>query len=101
MQTKDQGENAEKYAKLLWILADLIPCDYCGKNLKAKLTAHPPGPYLRNNLDAFFYSYIIHDLANQHITQMHPDEAKVSPSFDDVKLHYFKGLGEECKGCKI
>ncbi len=94
-------ENAEKYEKLLWLIADLIPCDYCGVNLKKKLKDHPPGPYLRNNNDAFFYSYILHDLANQHITQMHPDESKVSPPFDNVKSYYFRGLGEECKDCKV
>lgn len=94
-------ENADKFVSMLWNLSDLIPCDYCSVNLKEKLREHPPGPYLRNNHDAFFYSYLLHDLANQQITREHPDEAKVSPRFDDIKAYYFLALGEECKDCKV
>ncbi len=101
-------ENGEAYKNLLFSLTKLLPCDYCRDNLLKKLTDHPPDKYLRNNHDAFFYSYLLHDLANQHITEHtpplqggdNPSDPKISPPFDDVKAYYFNSLGEECKNCK-
>jgi len=94
-------ENAEQFVNFLWALSDLIPCDYCRKNFKKKLREHPPEPYLRNNHDAFFWTYLVHDLANQHISHVHPDHPKVSPPYDEVKTYYFRALGEECNDCKV
>lgn len=94
-------ENAESFETFLRVLVKLLACKECGKNLEKKLNAFPPGPYLRNNHDAFFYSYLIHDLANQQITQHHPETPKVSPPFDEIKAYYFNALGEECADCQI
>jgi len=94
-------ENAEQFVTFLWTLSDLLPCDYCRKNLKIKLKKYPPEPYLRNNHDAFFYVYLLHDLVNQDITRMHPDTPKISPPFDEVKALYFHALGKECSDCKV
>ena len=94
-------ENANAFKTYLWSLTQLLPCDYCKTNLKTKLEKFPPDSYLTNNHDAFFYSYLLHDLVNQHISRYHPKTPKVSPCFDDVKAYYFNGLGEDCKGCKV
>lgn len=94
-------ENAEKFKMWLELTADLMPCDYCGRNLHKKLRNYPPEPYLTNNDDAFFYSYVLHDLVNQHITEKHPENPKVSPPYDDVKTFYFRALGEKCKDCQV
>lgn len=93
--------NAEEFKDFLWSLTKLIPCEDCRKNLTKKLKTHPPDPYLRNNHDAFFYSYMLHDLANQHISRYHPTTPKKSPPFDEVKSYYFSALGQECKDCNV
>ena len=92
--------NADAFKRFLFALTELLPCDFCRKNLLKKLQDYPPEPYLRNNHDAFYYTYILHDLANQHISKWHPDTPKISPPFDDVKAFYFSALGEECADCK-
>lgn len=94
-------ENADAFKQFLMSLAELLPCERCKLNLKVKLEAHPPDPYLSNNHDAFFYTYIIHDLANEHITKYNPDTPKESPDFDEIKSFYFKGLDQECKDCQV
>ena len=84
-------EVAQEYEEFLWLLTRLLPCDYCKKNLTAKLKAYPPHKYLQTSEKAFIYTYIIHDLANQHITQ-HTKERKISPSFDHVREIYTNGM---------
>lgn len=95
-----EPENAKYFVLLLKSWVHLLPCNYCRNNLQKKLDMFPPEPYLRNNHDAFFYSYLIHDLANKHITKYHPETPKISPPFDEVKSFYFKKLGKACKECK-
>ena len=94
-------ENAETFETFLWTISDLIPCDYCRVNLKNKLKLYPPGAYLTNNHDAFFYTYFIHDLVNQHVSDKNPMDPKTSPPFDDIKAYYFRSLGEDCIDCKV
>lgn len=94
-------ENAAAFKQFLESLVFLLPCERCKVNLKAKLKAHPPDAYLGNNHDAFFYTYLLHDLANNHISSVHPETPKESPSFDDVKSYYFKGLSQECSDCQV
>jgi len=91
-------ENAEAFKSFLESLTVLLPCEKCKVNLKAKLIAYPPDPYLTNNHDAFFYTYFIHDLVNEHVSDYHPKE---SPDFDEVKNFYFNGLAQECKDCQV
>lgn len=85
-------ETTELYKEFFWLLTKLLPCDYCKKNLAAKLTKYPPDNYLSSSKQAFLYSYIIHDLANQHITQHNPKTPKESPQFDAVLDSYSHGL---------
>jgi hypothetical protein len=98
----------QSYKTFLWTLTDLLPCEVCRKNLKFKLETVPPDPYLSNNHDAFFYSYLLHDLVNEHLNNEHRTEMglyeegytpKQSPPFDDVKTYYFSSLSQECKEC--
>lgn len=87
-------ENAEIFVRRLWDLTKILPCDFCKKNLVEKLTKYPPEPYLTSNHNAFFYTYFLRDLVNQHL-------GKKSPPYDEVKAHYFRALGQECRDCKV
>ena len=92
---------AQSFVNLLHAYVDLLPCAFCGKNLRDKLRTHPPDPYLGSNHDAFFYTYMLHDLANQHISSQHPENPKKSPPYLVVKEEYFRALGENCKECEM
>lgn len=75
----------EYFIEFLWILTRLLPCDYCKNNLITKLKSHPPEKYIEI---LFKYSYIVHDLANKHITKIHPAEPKISPPYNEVYAWY-------------
>jgi hypothetical protein len=81
-------QNGKYYIIFLWLLTYLLPCDYCRKNLREKLSSHPGEAYMKDSESAFYYSYIIHDLANQHITLHHPSTPKSSPPFDQIYSAY-------------
>ncbi len=81
-------EDAKDFVKFLHSLTKLLPCEKCRKNLKTKLEKVPPEPYLTNNHDAFFYTYLLHDMANEQITQ-ETGVKKESPNFDEIKHFYF------------
>lgn len=95
----------QSYKNFLWLLTDLLPCEVCCKNLVIKLKSIPPDPYMSNNHDAFLYSYILHDLVNEHINHQPENEndasyvPKRSPNYDDIKMFYFSSLSQECKDC--
>lgn len=92
-------ENAHWFRQLLECYGELIPCESCKKNFKYKLEHFPPEVYLTNNHDAFFYTYLLHDLVNSSITNENPNAPKISPKYDDIKSDYFSALSQECKGC--
>lgn len=94
-------DKAQAFIDLLNSYVALLPCAFCSKNLKDKIKAHPPEPYLKSNHDLFFYTYILHDLANVHITQHHPETPKSSPPYLEVKERYFRALGASCKECDV
>ena len=99
-------ETAQYYKTFLECLTHLLPCEQCKRNLAEKLRNHPPDAYLSNNHDAFFYTYMLHDLANEHISAEHIENGhselqKESPNYDEIKAFYFSGLSQECKGCGI
>lgn len=84
---------AEAYQEFLWLLTKLMPChEDCNINLAKKLKRYPPMEYLSSPMQAFFYTYMLHDLVNQHVTRYHPNSPKVSPPFDDVRDNYLRGL---------
>jgi len=108
-------ENAKEFEEFLWLLTRLLPCETCKRHLTEKLQKYPPGPYLTNNHDAFFYSYTLHDMVNEQVNREMESKSgrggnaksggdvnvklKESPSFDDIKSFYFSGLSQECKEC--
>jgi hypothetical protein len=94
-------ENRDSYEEFLWLLTILLPCDFCKANLIQKLKDYPPDSFLSDSNKAFWYSYMIHDLANQHISNDNLRTPKISPSFDQAKNFYIKTLktrGEEFSG---
>jgi hypothetical protein len=73
----------------LWLLTYLLPCDYCRKNLAFKLKNYPPTEYIKQGAKGvFLYSYMVHDLANQHITKHNPKTPKSSPMYEEVVENY-------------
>ena len=78
-------ETEQYFIKFLWLMTYLLPCDYCKNNLAHKLSSVQPEQYKGN---MFWYSYIIHDMANIQITQQDPTKPKVSPPYDDVERFY-------------
>ena len=93
-------ENAEAFKTMLRSLAEQLPCDYCADNLRKKMRMIPPDKYLTNRHDAFYYTYLLHDLANQHISK-HTGIVKISPPYEEVKAYYFQSLGDDCMECKV
>lgn len=83
-----KSSTGSEFVEFLWLLTHLLPCDYCKKNLEKKLRANDPRQFVDKPSSAFLFTYIIHDLANQHITRYHPSTPKSSPPFDDVKNYY-------------
>jgi hypothetical protein len=83
---------AVDFENFWWLSTVLLPCDYCQKNLSAKLKKYPMKKYLDNREQAFFYTYFVHDLANEHISRHHPDNPKISPNYDDIRKYYINGI---------
>lgn len=84
-------DNAMWFKKLLICYANLLPTHFKFGEL---LEDYPCDAYLTNNHDAFFYTYLLHDIINQQIK-------KHSPRFDVTKAYYFDALSQECKECKV
>lgn len=84
-------EVADSFREFLVVLTKLIPCQECRDNLVKKLNYVPPGEYLSSSEKAFLYTYIIHDLANQHISKQ-KKTLKVSPPFDGIYEKYHHHL---------
>lgn len=86
-------ETSSQFKKMMYALCVLLPKE-AGAMLYSLLEKYPIDPYLRNNNDAFFYSYMLHDIVNRKL-------GKSSPQYKDVKSYYFSSLGEECNDCKV
>ena len=104
-------EDADAFLTFVYdVLPNLLPCEWCQINFKKKLAVLPPHPYLGSNHDLFFWTYIVHDLANKAITEYvydsikkgkKPDNtAKSSPPYVEVKMLYFTKM-KGCRGCKV
>jgi len=89
------------FKSFLNLLPDLLPCADCGVHFKGFLEKVPVDVYLRNNHDAFFWTYLAHDSVNKrHNTALKSGEKpKQSPPFEIAKRYYFTGLGQDCKIC--
>jgi hypothetical protein len=86
----------EKYALMLVneVIPNLFSCAVCRTHWSQLIKEMPVEPYLGNNHDFFFWTYLAHDYVNQQV-------GKVSPPYLEVKTMYFKALGEECGDCSI
>lgn len=102
---------ADEFIHFLYdVIPSLLPCTLCRENFKTKLTILPPHRYLGSNHDLFFWTYMIHDIANRDITEKYnhdvengtsPDNSpKSSPDFIQVKYLYFDAL-KGCSTCKV
>lgn len=87
-------DSGEHYAEMIKTIALLIPDNHMGNLILEFLQSYPIEPYLRNNVDAFTYSYILHD----YVARQKNDKIQ---SYDVTKNFYFNALGEECNDCKI
>ena len=85
------GSNSFYYKKFLGLLTRLLPCPKCKINLNTKLVTYPPDKYLSGPLQAFLYSYILHDLANKHIST-EEGIPKTSPPFEFVRDTYLNNM---------
>lgn len=81
-------EKKTAFLKFLILLTFILPCLMCRKNLIQKLKTIPPGQYLESSKYLLWYTYVIHDMANKHISKFHPDSPKVSPPYSDVVRRY-------------
>lgn len=92
--------NAPAFKNYINAMKYLLPCEKCCDHLKANLEKYPVDPYLNNNHDLFFWTYLLHDAVNQSHNKHSPDEPrKYSPPFEDVKSYYFSAISNECKDC--
>ena len=60
-------ENALAYKRFLELLTHLLPDEQSRENLRDTLKRYPVDPYLRNNHDAFAYTFALHDLINKKL----------------------------------
>lgn len=84
----------EHFKAFIYSMQYTLPCDYCRQHLTQNLRQVKIDEYLDNNHNLFLWSYILHDLVNKQL-------GKTSPPYDVVKTYYFKGMGPECKSCKL
>lgn len=86
------AHSSEYFTDFLLLLPKVIPSR--GNRLNDALMAVPPMPYMKNNNDAFYYTYLL---------QKRFDElsAVKGPEFIELKTLYFRSLGEECSQCKL
>lgn len=87
-----QPGKLESYKKFIEILTLVLPCDMCRNHLKEKL-----GKLGLENIstkdEAFLFSYILHDIANQDINDYNEKNSieatkKQSPTFEAIRDFY-------------
>lgn len=94
LSTTLRYESGESYAEMLSVIADLVPDRKMGEYIAQFLKTYPVEPYLRNNNDAFTYSYMLHD----YVARKMMDKIQ---SYGVTKNFYFNALGEGCNDCKV
>lgn len=81
-------DKKEIFLRFLILLTLILPCLMCRKNLIKKLKSLPPSQYMESAKHLLYYTYVIHDMANKHISKFHPANPKVSPPYSDVVRRY-------------
>jgi hypothetical protein len=89
-----RSENAQMFKIFMNCLVKLLPDKNFNKNFNIVLNEYSCDAYLSSNHDAFFYTYLIHDIMNEKM-------GKVSENYDTLKSFYFNGLSQECKNCNV
>jgi hypothetical protein len=84
----------EDFKVFIRYFTEFLCCDKFRQKYQQCLEKAPIDPYLSNNSDLFFWSYLIHDLQNKEAN-------KVSPPYKDFRQYYFSALGNECPSCKV
>lgn len=84
-------EHGETFPEFLEVMAKLMPDKKLGASILEFMKLHPIEPYLRNNHDAFMYSYMLHDYASK----------STNKPFNETKSFYFTSLKEECNECRL
>ena len=87
-------DHANDYRLLVKSFGGLIPSPTTRVRFNQALEKCPVEPYLRNNHDLFFWSYLVGNM----MLGIQPENG-ASPQYESVKRYYFSGLGEECKTC--
>lgn len=85
-------ENAGHFKSFLTSFIYLLPCVTCGKNHAAHMNSLNVDSYLNSRDDAFFLTYLLHDMVNR-------EHGKTSPPYDTVKEWYIKNMVEGCPTC--
>lgn len=62
-------------------LTGLLPCETCNLNLQKKLDVLPLAPYRGDWKKMFFWTYTVHDMANQYL-------GKRSPPLETARTYY-------------
>ena len=75
-------DNCSKFRDWIRLEFELLPCKTCRVHALKMLETTPPDPYLSNNHDLFFWSYLIHDAVNKRLN-------KISPPYQEIKRYYF------------
>lgn len=82
------------FKRYIELHGEIIPCESCRKHFKENLKILPIDQYLETNEQAFYWTYLFHDIVNRRL-------GKKSPPYTDIKRIYFKGVGIECLSCKV
>lgn len=78
-----------QYVKFIGLVSKVLPCEMCKRNLVAKIDQVPPTKFLQSQKQTLYYSYVIHDMANQQITKYYStNPPKISPQISTVYKKY-------------
>lgn len=79
-------ENKHSYRQFVYSLPFLLPCESCRKHLTQNLATYPPGEnYLTNNVNALYWSWMLHNIVNR-------DLKKWRPTFEEIQTYYLQGV---------
>ena len=100
-------EKKDDFLDFIRVLPGLLPCPKCGAHFRENTKKFRVERYLKNNHDAFFMTYLMHDAVNKaHNHEVDTGVEKVdvvlkySPPYEEVKSFYFRSLSEDCKACQ-
>lgn len=79
----------QAFARYMKALQEAFPCDLCAGHLAEGMRTYPIERYLDSAENLLKWTYIQHDLANNHANADHPNEPrKFSPPWEEIKAKY-------------